>query len=74
MSATNHFSLDKKVAFATLDCTVHRPVCLKYEVKGYPMLKYFSYGKKEFRYVGGRKKDHFVEFMSDPSSFTRDEL
>ena len=74
MSAANHFSVDKKVVFAALDCTAHQLVCLKYEVKGYPTLNYFSCGKKEFRYMGGRKKDHFEEFMSDPALFTRDEL
>lgn len=74
MSAANHFSDDKKVAFAALDCTQYPPVCSQHDVTGYPTFKYFTYGKKEFRYMGGRTEESFVEFMSDPASFVRDEL
>ena len=72
-SAAEQFSGDKKVAFAALDCTQHQSVCTQHEVTGYPTFKYFNYGKKDFRYMGGRVEGDFVEFMSDPSS-GRDEL
>lgn len=68
MSAAKQFSDDKKVAFAALDCTVHQSVCSQQEVSGYPTIKYFNYGKKDFRYMGGRTEGDFVEFMLNPNS------
>ena len=32
------------ITLAEVDCTVHRPLCQKYDVKGYPTLHYFSEG------------------------------
>ena len=74
MKAAEHFSEDKKIVFAALDCTQHQAVCSLHEVTGYPTFKYFNYGKKDFRYMGGRTEEYFIEFMSDPGSVVRDEL
>ena len=72
-SAADKFAEDKKVAFAALDCTQFQSVCTQHEVTGFPTFKYFNFGKKDFRYNGGRTEAAFVTFMSDPSS-GRDEL
>ena len=55
-----------KVAFAAVDCTVHRSVCSAHEVTGFPTFKYFNYFKDQKPYSGGRTKKDFVLFMKDP--------
>ena len=75
--AADAFSEDRKTAFVAVDCTKHTSVCETYEVNGYPTIKYFNYGKNDFKYMGPRTADGFVEFMSNPSGFapvTKDEL
>jgi len=57
-----------KVAFAAVDCTIHRSVCSAYEVNGFPTFKYFNYFKDQKPYSGGRTKKDFVAFMKDPLS------
>ena len=32
----------------------------------YPTLRYFNYGKKDFKYKGGRESKDFIAFMADP--------
>jgi len=50
---------------AAIDCTVSKAVCQKYDVSGYPTVKYFEAG--EFKYAfNERTKDKIVEFMKDP--------
>ena len=73
MSAAEQFTDDKKVAFAALDCTQYQSVCSQHDVSGYPTFKYFNFGKKDFRYNGGRTEGDFVDFMTNPNS-ARDEL
>jgi hypothetical protein len=36
------------------------------QVTGYPTVRYFSYGKYQFDYNGGRDEKAFVAFMKDP--------
>ena len=46
-------------------------MCKTFGVRGYPTFKYFSYYNKEQKdYDGGRLKDDFIGFMSDPSGAT----
>ena len=33
----------------------------------YPTFRYFNYGKKDFKYTGGRVAEDFIQFMKDPS-------
>ncbi len=64
--------IDKKTAFAAIDCTKHQSVCTDQDVQGYPTIKYFNYGKNEFKYMGPRTDEGFADFMKNPSS--REEL
>jgi hypothetical protein len=38
----------------------------KFDIKGFPTMKYFENGKLKFEYNGGRSKDDFVQFMREP--------
>jgi len=66
MQAAEKFTEDNKVAFAAVDCTVHKESCSSHDVTGYPTFKYFNYGKNSQKYMGGREEPDFVAFMSDP--------
>eukprot|EP00443_Scrippsiella_acuminata_P046832 CAMPEP_0115260872 /NCGR_PEP_ID=MMETSP0270-20121206/48562_1 /TAXON_ID=71861 /ORGANISM="Scrippsiella trochoidea, Strain CCMP3099" /LENGTH=147 /DNA_ID=CAMNT_0002676723 /DNA_START=226 /DNA_END=666 /DNA_ORIENTATION=- len=48
-----------KVLIGDVDCTVHKSVCEKYGVSGYPTLKFFNKdtGEKGLKYTG----DRFIE-------------
>lgn len=63
-AAAAQFKEDTKVAYCAIDCTKHSPVCNANEVKGYPTLKYFNYGKNPQDYMGGRSAQDFVNFMA----------
>uniref|UniRef100_A0A7M5XDK5 Thioredoxin domain-containing protein n=1 Tax=Clytia hemisphaerica TaxID=252671 RepID=A0A7M5XDK5_9CNID len=60
------FTEDRKVWFAGVDCTVDKKSCEQFGVSGYPTFRYFLYGKKDFKYEGGRNTDAFIEFMKNP--------
>lgn len=66
MDAAKHDADNNKVAYAAVDCTVHSAVCSQYDVHGYPTFRYFNYGKKDFKYTGGRVAKDFIKFMEDP--------
>ena len=48
-----------------MDCTISNAVCKKYDVSGYPTVKYFAEGEYKFK-VSVRDKDKIVEFMKKP--------
>ncbi|KAL1490602.1 hypothetical protein ABEB36_013267 [Hypothenemus hampei] len=65
--AAAEFNDNPRVEFGAVDCTVETSICSAFEVTGYPTLKYFSYFNKEVRaYNGGRTKEDFVQYMSNP--------
>lgn len=66
MDAAKHDAENSKIAYAAVDCTVQTSVCNQYDVNGYPTLRYFNYGKKDFKYMGGRKAKDFMQFMENP--------
>ena len=72
--AAEVFSEEKKTVFAALDCTRFPPVCDQHKVTGFPTFKYFNFGKIGYRYQGPRSEEGFVEFMSDPKLYVKDEL
>ena len=44
-----------KVVIGDVDCTIHRELCSKFDVKGFPTLKTFAAGSQEAAdYSGGR--------------------
>jgi len=72
--AAAQFSSDKKRAFAAVDCTKYSKICDQFSVPGFPTFRYFSYGKNDFPYEGGRTEENFIAFMEDPMLFFRHEL
>ncbi|KAK2570032.1 Protein disulfide-isomerase A5 [Acropora cervicornis] len=66
MDAAKHDAENSKIAYAAVDCTVQTSVCNQYDVNGYPTFRYFNYGKKDFKYMGGREAKDFMQFMENP--------
>lgn len=51
---------------AAIDCTLHNSICQKYDVSGYPTIKYFTSGEVKSTYEWRREKDSFLAFMRNP--------
>ena len=56
--------LDKRGVIAKMDCTVNTETCKKYDIKGYPTLKWFSNGKA-IDYSKGRSQKDLLNFILD---------
>lgn len=57
---------DSSVIVADADCTIHKDVCEKFEVRGYPTIKYFKDGDMKGQdYSGGRDYDSLKKFVDD---------
>lgn len=54
--------------FAAVDATKAKKLAKKFDVSGFPTIKYFVDGKAKFKYEGGRKKSDFTTFMLDPTA------
>ena len=63
--AAKKLSKNKKVALAKIDATAEPKLGTKYNVRGYPTLKWFKKGEKENPkdYTGGRKKQDIVKWV-----------
>ena len=59
---------------AAVDATSEREIASKFDVTGYPTLKYLRYGKNPQDYDGGRKKKDLVDFMVKKMRMHRNEL
>lgn len=60
---------------AAVDCTVHRKLSEKYEIKGFPTLKYFEKGKIVEEYDGKRTAEDMADFIkSKQQTAKKDEL
>lgn len=55
----------KDVIVAKVNCDEHRDVCGKYDVKGYPTLKFFGKSGTPEDYQKGRTADDIIEFLND---------
>uniref|UniRef100_A0A1I8PHM3 Thioredoxin domain-containing protein n=1 Tax=Stomoxys calcitrans TaxID=35570 RepID=A0A1I8PHM3_STOCA len=51
------------VSIAKIDCTVYRPICQDFEVKGYPTLLWIEDGKKIEKYPGARGHDELHAYV-----------
>ena len=58
--------------YAAVDATRSPGLAQRYEVKGYPTLKYYENGDYKSDYNGGRTKENLVSFMkeSKPQPFS----
>ncbi|KAJ6640382.1 Thioredoxin domain-containing protein 5 like [Pseudolycoriella hygida] len=54
---------DETVSISKIDCTLYRPICLQYEVKGYPTLLWIVDGKRMEKYSGQRSLDDLKEYV-----------
>ncbi|XP_025081188.1 protein disulfide-isomerase A5-like [Pomacea canaliculata] len=55
-------------ALAAVDATIEKDLSQKYDIRGFPTLKYFRNGKVEFEYGSGRSASDIISFMKDPKA------
>lgn len=66
------FQSEEDVIVAAVDATAHRSLGDKYDVKGFPTIKFFRAGAEEPEdYSGGRSLDDFVEFLNNEAGTSR---
>jgi len=63
----DEYASSSSVVIADVDCTVEQDLCGKYDVKGYPTIKYFTADTdaKGADYSGGRDFDGLKKFVSE---------
>jgi len=54
---------DESVSISKIDCTLYRPICTQYEVKGYPTILWIVDGKRVEKYNGLRKLEDFKAYV-----------
>nr|UMA82692.1 venom-related protein disulfide isomerase [Conus ebraeus] len=59
---------EKLGALAAVDATIEQQLADRFEIRGYPTLKYFRDGKYAFEYSGGRTADDFIAFLRNPDA------
>lgn len=59
---------------ATVDATQERELGNKFDIQGYPTIKFFRRGKAVEDYSGGRKAADFVRYVRDKAAELRNEL
>lgn len=61
------FARESNCVVANLDATVSGAIAEKYDVKGYPTIKFFPAGAKDepVAYEGGRSEEDFVQFLNE---------
>ena len=68
------FGAERKVVVAAVDATAARDVSSRFEVRGYPTIKFFPRGtaaKEAEEYEGGRSVDDFVAFLNNKAGTHR---
>lgn len=58
----------------TVDATVQTGLQTRFEIRGFPTLRYFFQGKNVVAYDGKRKAGDIVDFMRKPPKDKKDEL
>ena len=51
-----------------------RRIAKKFDIRGYPSLKFFSKGKMVEDYKGGRTKSDLVSYIREKAGHVKDEL
>lgn len=54
---------DETVSISKIDCTLYRPICSQFEVKGYPTLLWIVDGKRVEKYTGQRSLDALKSYV-----------
>lgn len=54
---------DESVSISKIDCTLYRPICSQYDVKGYPTLLWIVDGKRVEKYTGQRALDDLKSYV-----------
>lgn len=52
-----------EIKLVKVDCTVEKEVASKFEIKGFPTLKFFIKGQSPTNYEGGRTKDELINWL-----------
>lgn len=58
------FKMEPECVVANMDATQGEEIALKYDIKGYPTLKYFDKDGKVDEYQGGRSETDIVAFLN----------
>jgi len=58
------FKDSKTTVIGDVDCTVHEELCSRFEVQGFPTVKYFK-GEDAQDYEGGRSYDDLLKFTNE---------
>lgn len=59
----NSLEYDSTVSISKVDCTLYRPICQEFEVKGYPTMLWIENGKKVEKYSDRRQLAEFKAFV-----------
>lgn len=60
---------------AAVDCTVHRKLSERFEIRGFPTMKFFKKGQVTTEYDGKRTAEAIVDYIkTSASQSTKDEL
>ena len=62
-----------EIKLASVDATIEQDLAQKYEVKGYPTIKFFSDGVT-FEYTGGRSQDDIIGWLKKKTGPVAEEL
>jgi len=62
-----------EIKLASVDATIEQDLAQKYDVKGYPTIKFFSDGTT-FEYTGGRSQDDIISWLKKKTGPVADEL
>ncbi|EFJ10520.1 hypothetical protein SELMODRAFT_269397 [Selaginella moellendorffii] len=71
-SVATAYKAEKNVIVAKLDADAHKDLATKYDVSGYPTLKFFPKANKAGEDCDARSVDEFVEFLNEKCGTYRD--